>query len=248
MNDRHANRRCLPARLACGVLPAALSAVLPAAAGAPEWTRFRGPGAAGVVADNPSLSERWSADENVGWRTAIPSLGSSSPRVVWSTGPVVVDAMHRFVATQDAVDIHRPKQEPRAVVGATLIPARATPARAEDCPMGVVEKNGQRLSTLEEWFDVAGPKGGDLHWKDGRSAKESAGSWLAAAPALPAEIASTLSSHADIGRFCDWRAEPEAQVSIDDFRGPPNVDVLLVGSDSNGPVVVAVEAKADEPS
>lgn len=113
--------------------------------------------------------------------------------------------------------------------------------------MGGVEKNGQRLSTLEEWFDLAGPKGGSLHWKNGRSAKESAKSWLAAAPALPEEIAATLSSHCDIGTLRDWRAEPEKQVRIDRFRGePPNVDLLLVGEDRNGRVVVAVEAKADE--
>ena len=114
--------------------------------------------------------------------------------------------------------------------------------------MGVVEKNGQRLSTLDAWFELAGPKGGDRHWKDGRSAKESARSWLAAAPALPAEIAATLSSHRDIGTLYDWRAEPEKQVRIDQFPGePPNVDVLLVGADRDGPVVVAVDAKADEP-
>ena len=113
--------------------------------------------------------------------------------------------------------------------------------------MGVVEKKGQRLSTLDAWFDRAGPKGGSLHWRDGRSAKESARSWLAAAPALPAEIATTLSSHRDIGTLWDWRAEPAAQVRIDEFRGPPSVDVLLVGSDRNGPVVVVVDAKADEP-
>ena len=113
--------------------------------------------------------------------------------------------------------------------------------------MGVIEKNGQRLSTLEAWHDLAGPKGGDLHWRDGRSVKESAKSWLAAAPALPAEIAATLSSYGDVGTLRDWRAEPEAQVRIDDFRGPPSVDVLLVGSDRAGPVVAAVEARADEP-
>ena len=163
-------------------------------------------------------------------------------------GPVGIDAMHVFAAPQDAVDIYRQEQKFRDGVGATLMPARATPARVKDCRMGVVEKKGRRLSTLDAWFDRAGPKGGDLHWKDGRSAKESAKSWLAAAPALPAEIAATLSSHRDIGTLCDWRAEPEAQVRIDEFRGePPNVDVLLVGSDRSGPLVVAVEAKADEP-
>ena len=113
--------------------------------------------------------------------------------------------------------------------------------------MGVVRKNGQRLSTLEEWQVHAPPKR-KTHWKDGRSAKESAKSWLAAAPALPAEIAATLSSHRDIGTLRDdWWAEPEACVCIDDFASPPKIDVLLVGSGWYGPVVVAVEAKADEP-
>ena len=34
-----------------------------------------------MVADSPNLPERWSADENVAWRTSIPGLGWSSPIV-----------------------------------------------------------------------------------------------------------------------------------------------------------------------
>ena len=113
---------------------------------------------------------------------------------------------------------------------------------------GSVEKNGRRLLTLEEWRAHAPPKGKDRHWKDGRSAKESAKSWLAAAPSIPVEIAETLSSHHEIGSLCEWRAEPEARVRFDKFPGEPsNLDILLVGRDENGPIVVAVEAKADEP-
>lgn len=112
---------------------------------------------------------------------------------------------------------------------------------------GVIEKKGVRISTLKEWEDHASPKNKKIHWKDGRSAKESAKSWLAAAPLIPAEIADTLSSHNDIGTLCDWRAEPEAKVRFDKFGGEPaNLDILLVGRDENGPIVVAVEAKADE--
>ena len=124
---------------------------------------------------------------------------------------------------------------------------RAVAGGQERTRMGTVEKDGQRLSTLEAWFVHAPPKRGRRHWRDGRSAKESAKAWLAAAPVLPAEIAATLSSHPDIGTLGDWLAEPEAEVPIDEFYGPPNVDVLLVGRDRSGPVVVAVEAKADEP-
>lgn len=50
-------------------------------AGAQEWAQFRGPGAAGVVADNPDLPERWSTTDNVAWRAPLPGLGWSSPTV-----------------------------------------------------------------------------------------------------------------------------------------------------------------------
>ncbi len=50
------------------------------AAGPPEWPQFRGPGANGVSAE-AGLPVRWSATENVVWKTAIPGVGWSSPVV-----------------------------------------------------------------------------------------------------------------------------------------------------------------------
>ena len=109
---------------------------------------------------------------------------------------------------------------------------------------GVIKTNGRRISTFEEWPK---PKRRD-QWKDERSAKESAQAWLASVPSIPSEIIETLSSHHDFGPLSDWCAEPEARVPFDRFRGEPaNLDVLLVGQDQNGHIVVAVEAKADEP-
>ena len=64
-----------------GVAAAAAVLLLSAPAGAQEWTQFRGPRAAGVVADNQARPERWSATENVAWRTPLPGLGWSSPVV-----------------------------------------------------------------------------------------------------------------------------------------------------------------------
>ena len=46
-----------------------------------HWTQFRGPGARGV-AEGPNLPDRWSADENVAWKTDVPGRGWSSP-IVW---------------------------------------------------------------------------------------------------------------------------------------------------------------------
>ena len=59
--------------------------------GGQEWHQFRGPGARGVVPDDPALPERWSADQNVAWRTPVPGLGWSSPVV--TNGLVIVSTV-----------------------------------------------------------------------------------------------------------------------------------------------------------
>src|SRR5262245_9837760 len=46
-----------------------------------RWPQFRGPQSTGVVED-PNLPDKWSATENVAWKTDIPGLGWSSP-IVW---------------------------------------------------------------------------------------------------------------------------------------------------------------------
>ncbi|MDE0191693.1 MAG: hypothetical protein OXQ90_10090 [Gammaproteobacteria bacterium] len=61
------------------------------------------------------------------------------------------------------------------------------------------------------------------------------------------DIERTIAECPDIGLLRWWRAEPEARIPINAFRGEqPNIDVLLVAEDERGPVVVAVEAKANE--
>lgn len=114
-------------------------------------------------------------------------------------------------------------------------------------PEGVITKKSRRLSTLDEWFCYAPPKGRKKHWKNGRSAKENARLWLNAAPCLPSEIADILRSCNDVGTLHTWRAEPEAEVGFDNFSGPANIDLLLTCDDEIGPLAVGIEAKADEP-
>ena len=46
-----------------------------------HWPQFRGPDATGV-AEGDALPDRWSATENVAWKTDIPGRGWSSP-IVW---------------------------------------------------------------------------------------------------------------------------------------------------------------------
>ena len=110
----------------------------------------------------------------------------------------------------------------------------------------MIQKSGKVVTTLDDWHIHAGPKL-DVQWQDDRSAKESARAWLSSAPEIPVELREVLLSHSDIGPLQEWSAEPEAQAPFDSFRGEPaNLDVLLLGRDSEGPLVVAVEAKADE--
>lgn len=49
---------------------------------ADDWTRFRGPDATGVVADDPRLPARWDTSENVAWSVEIPGQGWGSPITV----------------------------------------------------------------------------------------------------------------------------------------------------------------------
>ena len=106
--------------------------------------------------------------------------------------------------------------------------------------VGTVHKGDRPLTTIDQW-----PRR-DIHWKDGYSAKENARAWIDAAPSLQPDIAQILAACRGIGPLRQWRAEPEARVAIDTYPGPPNIDLLLVAEDDYGPVVIAIEAKADE--
>ena len=102
------------------------------------------------------------------------------------------------------------------------------------------------MTSIDDWHRFAPPKR-EVHWKDGRSAKESARAWMAAAHRMPPDIERTIAACPDMGPLLRWHAEPEARVTIDTFRGEqPNIDMLLVAEDERGPVVVVIEAKADE--
>ena len=64
-----------------------MSVILAAAAGLANaqtnWPQFRGPGSRGIAVGT-ALPDRWSASENVAWKTPLPGRGWSSP-IVWGT-------------------------------------------------------------------------------------------------------------------------------------------------------------------
>jgi len=65
---------------------------------AENWPGFRGPTRQGMSTET-GLSLRWSATENIAWRTAIPGEGWSSP-IVWN------DRVFLTTATEDGAGCH----------------------------------------------------------------------------------------------------------------------------------------------
>lgn len=111
-----------------------------------------------------------------------------------------------------------------------------------------ISKNDEFIKTLGDWRRLAPPKSAH-QWVDGRSAKETARTWLeGGGRRLPADLDILLRHHKDFGPVLHWRAEPEAKLRFDSFRGEPrNSDLAVHAEDSHGKFLVAVEAKADEP-
>ncbi len=76
----------------------AVTALLPwllatASADDANWPQFRGPGATGV-SNNENLPDKWSADENVVWKTDLPGRGWSSP-IVWGNRVFLTAAVNQ---------------------------------------------------------------------------------------------------------------------------------------------------------
>jgi outer membrane protein assembly factor BamB len=63
------------------------------AAAESNWPQFRGPGARGI-ADDPTVPDRWSATENVLWKTDLPGRGWSSP-IVWGNRIFLTTVINR---------------------------------------------------------------------------------------------------------------------------------------------------------
>ena len=116
--------------------------------------------------------------------------------------------------------------------------------------MQILSERGAAITTMDEWFDHAPPKGGRDHWVDRRSAKELARAWCVdAPPCVPPELRSLLASHPDLAGLGLEQAWPEKKVRFDSVRGEPrNTDLAILETLPDGrKVAVSVEAKADEP-
>lgn len=109
--------------------------------------------------------------------------------------------------------------------------------------MLIRSRKGDVIESLEDWRVLASPASG-THWKDGRSAKELALAWMSGDGQTALEL---LVANGDLRGFEIREAVVEAQVGFDQFPGGKrNHDLLIRGNCAAGPVVVGLEAKADE--
>ena len=74
---------------------------------AADWTHWRGPNGNGVAPDR-TLPLRWSATENVAWKTPIAGAGVSTP---------IVSGDRVYVTSQLGAGVRRPGNHPRLVQG-----------------------------------------------------------------------------------------------------------------------------------
>lgn len=111
-----------------------------------------------------------------------------------------------------------------------------------------ISRSGTEIRSLDEWHAAMPPRLRERQWKDGRSAKELARAWAGTGHVqVPDEVVRLLETDSEFTGTELLEAYPEAAVALDDFRGNTrNADLLIVGRRSGEPVVIAVEAKADE--
>lgn len=109
-----------------------------------------------------------------------------------------------------------------------------------------LHKSGNEIRSVEDW--CARPKMGERQWKDGRSAKELARSWFRQDLACPPEEMRVLLEWAFQTGMTFDEAKPECIIELDDFIGEHrNCDLVVLCKVGARPMVVNVEAKADEP-
>ena len=104
-----------------------------------------------------------------------------------------------------------------------------------------------RIHSVDEWRRLAAPARGDAHWKAGRSAMELARAWFAdIEPAVPSDLRALLDGHAATRGATFTTAFPEHETGLDDLGRGRQHDLILCGRSGGQPIVVAIEAKADE--
>lgn len=97
------------------------------------------------------------------------------------------------------------------------------------------------INTLDEWKTECPPQRKDLHWKDGRSAMETAKHWLHLIPKEFRDLLKCFNLYYE-------RCSPEFVTKLDTYTGNGrNHDLLIIAHDGKKEdVVISIESKVDE--
>lgn len=112
-----------------------------------------------------------------------------------------------------------------------------------------LERREMPIRTVEEWFLHARPMGGEIQWRDGRSAKELAKAWCGDGdgPAPPGDLLRLLATRPALANLDFEVGYPEHRIRFDDVAGEPrNADLAVACQGPLGRVALSIEAKADE--
>ncbi len=115
----------------------------------------------------------------------------------------------------------------------------------EELNMLITDRHGEAIDSLEAW-KIKGKPASESHWVVGRSAYELASAWI---EGDAQEVATQLLEiRPELAGLRLDAGVAEKKTYFDSIRGGPrNHDLLLSGSCDEGPVVIGVEGKADEP-
>jgi hypothetical protein len=105
--------------------------------------------------------------------------------------------------------------------------------------------SGKLIRTVDDWFKLAAPKRGELHWKDGKSAKELARVWTTGV-GESAVLKLLATRPEEFSGVEIAEAVPECELELDDFGNGTNRDIVATAFDSRGGLLISVEGKEAE--
>ena len=111
-----------------------------------------------------------------------------------------------------------------------------------------IAKDGQTISSIEDWKRFAPPKR-EYQWDEGHSAFELARAWCGTGTTrMPDGLLALFDSREETRGLSVDSVTPEHRIPFDTHGGEPrNADLAFVGRTATAMVAVTIEAKADEP-
>jgi hypothetical protein len=111
--------------------------------------------------------------------------------------------------------------------------------------MDFFSSDGRRIQSFADWRDHGGPVSG-REWAEGRSTRELARAWTEGD--AEEQVTALLTLGSEFGGLVLDHGVADKETRFDDLPGAARRhDLLVIGRAPNGPVVIGVEGRSDEP-